>query len=60
MLDDRPDGYSWFKRWYDAYHQAAFRADVTGRRYRVWFEPNNKWWNITELVTRHRSTEVES
>lgn len=43
-----------FNRWFDAYHEAAFRADITGRRYRVWFEPNNRWWNITELVARHR------
>lgn len=43
-----------FNRWWDAYHEAMFRADITGRRYRVWFEPNNRWWNITELITRHR------
>ena len=43
-----------FNRWYDAYHEAAFRADITGRRYRVWFEPNNRWWNVTELTARHR------
>ncbi|OIN79335.1 hypothetical protein BMG05_18275 [Mycobacterium malmoense] len=36
--DDRLDGQSWFKRWHDAYHQAAFRADITGRRYRVWYD----------------------
>lgn len=50
---DSPHG-GWFNRWWDAYHQALFYADLTGRRYRVWFEPNNRWWNITELVSRHR------
>lgn len=43
-----------FNRWADAYHEALFRADITGRRYRVWFEPNNCWWNITERCQRHR------
>jgi hypothetical protein len=43
-----------FNHWHDAYHQAAFRADITGRRYRVWFEPNNRWWNITELTEKCR------
>jgi len=51
--DDRPDGRTWFKRWHDAYHQAALFADITGRRYRVWFDPANRWWNITELTKRH-------
>lgn len=54
MSDDRPDGHSWFRRWYDAYHQAAFRADITGHRYRVHYDPANQWWNITELTKRHR------
>ncbi len=45
-----------FNHWRDAYNEAAFRADITGRRYRVRFEPNNRWWQITELVTRHRAT----
>jgi hypothetical protein len=53
-IDTRPDGRFWFKRWYDAYHQAAFFADLTGLRYRVWYDPNNRWWNITELIVRHR------
>jgi len=54
MSAKRPDGHSWFNLWFDAYHQALFRADLTGRRYRVWFEPNNRWWNIAELSEWHR------
>lgn len=38
-----------FNRWEDAYAEALFRADLVGRRYRVRFEPNNGWWQITEL-----------
>lgn len=51
---ERPDApkAGLFNRWFDAYHEAAFRADITRRRYRVWFEPNNRWWNITELTAR--------
>jgi len=44
-----------FRAWRDAYNEALFRADITGRRYRVWFEPNNRWWNVTELIGRHRN-----
>lgn len=47
-----------FRRWHDAYHEALFRADITGRRYRVWYEPNNQWWNVTELTARHRAPGV--
>ena len=28
--------------------EASRRADLTRRRYRVRFEPNNRQWNITE------------
>lgn len=56
MSDDRQDGHSWFKHWYDAYHQATFRADVTGHRYRVHYDRENRWWNITELTKLHRPT----
>ncbi len=54
MAIDRPDAprSGLFNRWHDAYHEALFRAALTRRRYRVWFEPNNRWWNITELTTR--------
>lgn len=52
--DERPDGHAWFKRWHDAYHQAVFRAEVTGRRYRVRYDAANRWWNITETMTQHR------
>jgi hypothetical protein len=52
MAMNRPDHprVGLFNRWHDAYHEALFRAAVTRRRYRVWFEPNNRWWNITETV----------
>lgn len=43
-----------FNKWPDAYYEALFRADITGYRYRVRYEPNNKWWCITEQVKRHR------
>lgn len=58
MSDDRQDGHSWFKHWYDAYHQATLRADVTGHRYRVHYDRENRWWNITELTLTklHRPT----
>lgn len=54
VLNFRPDGHASFSRWSDAYNQAAFRADLTGRRYRVHYDPANRWWNITELTTRHQ------
>ncbi len=41
-----------FNHWRDAYDEARFRADITRRRYRVWWEPNNRWWNITETHQR--------
>lgn len=37
-----------FRRWRDAYDEARFRADITRRRYRVRWEPNNRWWHIAE------------
>ncbi|BCP02485.1 hypothetical protein MINTM018_52540 (plasmid) [Mycobacterium intracellulare] len=39
-----------FNCWHDAYCEARFRADITRRRYRVWLEPNNRWWNVTETL----------
>lgn len=49
-----------FRRWRDALHEAQFRADITRRRYRVWWEPNNRWWNITETHQRHRQRKARS
>lgn len=48
--ENRPDSpkAGLFNRWQDAYHEALFRAAITGRRYRVRYEPNNRWWQITE------------
>jgi hypothetical protein len=43
-----------FRHWTDAYPEAVFRAHITGRRYRVWYDPANRWWNVTELTQRHR------
>ena len=51
MGDDRKDGPSWFKQWRDAYEQARFRADIVGVRYRVTYEPENRWWQLTETHT---------
>jgi hypothetical protein len=36
-----------FNRFDDAVAEASFRASLTRRRYRVRFEPNNRWWQIT-------------
>lgn len=48
--DARPDDPrgGWFKRHHDAVHQAHFRAALVRRRYRVHYDPANRWWNITE------------
>lgn len=55
MSSERPDvpHVGLFNRWQDAYQQALFQASITGRRYRVRFEPNNRWWQITEQWERH-------
>jgi hypothetical protein len=42
----------WFRCWRDARDEANFRAGITRYRYRVRFEPNNRWWEITETTTR--------
>lgn len=46
-----------FNRYEDAQEQARFRADITNRRYRVRFERNNRWWQITE--TSHQLRRVQ-
>jgi hypothetical protein len=37
-----------FNRHADAVAEASFRAAVSRRRHRVKWEPNNRWWQITE------------
>lgn len=37
-----------FNNWLDATAEAHRLAALTGRRYRVTFEPNNRWWQIHE------------
>ena len=37
-----------FNRWEDALAEANRRAVLTGYRWLVRFEPNNRWWQITE------------
>lgn len=37
-----------FNHWSDALAEATFRAALYDRRWRVRFEPNNRWWQITE------------
>lgn len=50
-----------FNRYEDAQGQARFRADLTGRRYRVRFERNNRWWQITETTERlHQNTRPQA
>lgn len=48
-----------FNHWHDAYHEALFRADLTGYRYRVSFEPDNRWWEIRALPVRHAPEAVK-
>lgn len=43
-----------FNRWADALAEATFRAALHGYRYRVTFEPNNRWWQITEAWPNNR------
>lgn len=38
----------WFRQFMDAVNEAHRRADLTGRRYRVWYDPANRWWNGSE------------
>lgn len=46
----RPDAPSvgTFANFRDAIAEASFRAAITRIRYRVTYEPNNAWWQITE------------
>jgi hypothetical protein len=37
-----------FANFRDAVAEASFRAAITQRRYRVCYEPNNCWWQISE------------
>lgn len=46
----RPDGHSWFNRFADAIGQADRRAALTRRRYRVYYDAANRWWNISETT----------
>lgn len=50
----RPDAPSvgLFNHWPDAVAEASRRAALVGRRYRVRYEPNNRWWQITETIHR--------
>ena len=45
-----------FANFRDAVAEASFRAAVTQRRYRVIYEPNNCWWQITEGFRPPRRT----
>lgn len=48
----RPDGPNWFNEFSDAIGQADRRAALTRYRYRVRYDPANRWWNITETTQR--------
>jgi len=39
---------SWYRNWRDAFDEAYLRSWATRRRYRVWFEAENRWWSLTE------------
>lgn len=49
LASTRPDvpGAGLFNRHQDAVAEASFRAAITQHRYRVRWEPNNRWWQIT-------------
>ncbi len=49
MRPDHPN-VGCFNRYEDAQEQARFRADITGLRYRVHFERENRWWQIVETT----------
>lgn len=38
----------------DAFAEALFRASLTQRRYRVWYDHVNKLWSFTELTAQVR------
>ncbi|MBB3665957.1 hypothetical protein FB384_004916 [Prauserella sediminis] len=54
--DTRPDGHMWFKKFADAIGQADRRAALTRYRYRVYYDPANRWWNIRAT---HRPVEID-
>lgn len=39
---------SWFRTFHDAVFEAHFRAAITRRRYQVYYDPANRWWNLRE------------
>jgi hypothetical protein len=39
---------SWFREFSHAVHEAHFRAAITGSRYRVSYDPANRWWGLRE------------
>lgn len=58
-MTDRPDNPhgGWFNHHSDAVHEAHFRAALVRRRYRVYYDPANRWWNIRDtqqLLEGHR------
>jgi hypothetical protein len=50
---------TWFRLWNDAIREANFRADVSRFRYKVYWEKENKWWNIKETHIPLRSPDVK-
>jgi hypothetical protein len=51
--NDRPDRprVGLFNRHPDAVAEASFRAAITRMRYRVFYDPRNRWWNVTESTS---------
>lgn len=43
-------GPSWFRTHADAVAEAQFRAAITRLRYRVTYDPANRWWQLHETT----------
>ena len=62
MSDDRPRA-GLFRKHDDAVREAHFRASLVRRRYRVYYDAANRWWQIRDtghLLPGHRDFEETS
>ena len=41
---------NWHARFSDVVHEAHFRAAITGKRYRVYYDRANRLWNMQETT----------
>ena len=42
---------NWFREFSVAVFEAHFRAAIVRRRYQVYYDPANRWWNLRETST---------